>query len=165
MRSAAPIVEAFSAALLRLERMPAATLPPRLMDEGLAASGELVPFDAAWWGEVSGGIGGVAPRHWLSGQVHLSPQFAQEWHRIGATDRFALEPISRLDTLVTSAIFGDPIPEVDAFARRHDLFRAMALTRTLPGSGRCSSSRCTVARASRPSSRCSGRGSRSSAHT
>ncbi len=135
MESGSHLVESFSAALLRLARLPAATLPPRLMDEGLAALRELVPFGAAWWGEVSGGIGGVAPRHWLSGQVNLSPQFAQEWNRIGATDRFALESITRLDTVVTSASFADPIPEVEAFARRHDLFHAMAITRTLPGSG------------------------------
>lgn len=135
MADTAHAVEAFSAALLRLARLPAATLPPKLMDEGLAALRELVPFDAAWWGEVSGGIGGVAPRHWLSGQLNLSPRFAQEWNRIGATDRFALESIARLDTVVESIGFADPSPEVEAFARRHDLFHAMAITRTLPGSG------------------------------
>lgn len=135
MADAAHDVEAFSAALLRLARLPAATLPPRLMDEGLAALRELVPFDAAWWGEVSGGVGGAAPRNWLSGHVNLSPHFAQEWNRIGATDRFALESIARLDTVVGTIGFADPVPEVEAFARRHDLFHAMAITRTLPGSG------------------------------
>jgi DNA-binding CsgD family transcriptional regulator len=135
MEPGSHLVESFSAALLKLARLPAATLPPRLMDEGLCALRELVPFDAAWWGEVSGGIGGVAPRNWLSGQVNLSPQFAQEWNRIGATDRFANESIASLDSVVSTAGFADPIPEVEAFARRHDLFHAMAITRTLPGSG------------------------------
>lgn len=128
-------LESFSAALLRLARLPAGIAPPRLMDEGLAALREIVPFDAAWWGECSGGFDGMAPRNWLSGSVNLSADFAREWNRISASDRFARESMDQLDAVVSTAGFADPAAEVEAFARQHDLFHVIAITRTLPGSG------------------------------
>lgn len=127
--------EAFSDSLLALARLPASLSPSRLMDEGLAALRRIVPFDAAWWGECSGGMAGVAPRNWLSGRINLSPDFAREWNRIGATDRFALDSMQRLDAVVRCEGFADPVPEVEAFARRHDLCHVMAITRSLAGSG------------------------------
>lgn len=128
-------LEAFSAQLLALGRMPSTVSPSRMMADGLAMLRELVPFDAAWWGECSGGVDGLAPRNWLSGRINLSADFAREWNRIGASDRFARESMRRLDTVVHEAGFADPEPEVEAFARRHDLFHVMAITRSLPGSG------------------------------
>jgi DNA-binding CsgD family transcriptional regulator len=127
--------EAFSGSLLELARLPAALSPSRLMDEGLAVLRRIVPFDAAWWGECSGGIDGLAPRNWLSGRVKLSADFAREWNRIGATDRFALDSMQRLDAVVHCVGYADPVPEVEAFARRHDLYHVMAITRSLAGSG------------------------------
>ena len=130
-----PILEAFSARLLELDRLPARTSPSRLMTEGLAGLRELVPFDAAWWGECSGGIDGLAPRNWLSGRINLSSDFAREWNRIGASDRFARESMERLDSVIHESGYADPEPAVEAFARRHDLYHIMAITRALPGSG------------------------------
>jgi DNA-binding CsgD family transcriptional regulator len=129
------LLEAFSDSLMVLSRLPASVVPPRVMDEGLAALRRIVPFDAAWWGECSGGIGGLAPRNWLSGRINLGPEFAAEWNRIGASDLFALESMRQLDEVVCSSGFEDPVAEVEAFARRHDLCHAMAITRSLPGSG------------------------------
>lgn len=128
-------LEAFSAELLALDRLPAATSPARLMREGLAGLHALVSFDAAWWGECSGGIDGLAPRNWLSGRINLSADFAREWNRIGASDGFARDSMDRLDTVVCDSGYADPDPEVEAFVRRHDLFHVMAITRALPGSG------------------------------
>lgn len=128
-------LEAFSAQLLALDRLPAATSPARLMREGLAGLRALVPFDAAWWGECSGGIDGLAPRNWLSGRINLSTDFAREWNRISASDRFARDSMERLDTVVCDTGYADPDPNVEAFVRRHDLFHVMAITRALPGSG------------------------------
>lgn len=128
-------LEAFSSRLLELDRRPARTSPSRLMVDGLAGLRALVPFDAAWWGECSGGIDGLAPRNWLSGRINLSPDFAREWNRIGATDRFARESMERLDTVVQQVGYADPVPAVEAFSRRHDLYHIMAITRALPGSG------------------------------
>lgn len=128
-------LEAFSAQLLALERLPADVSPARLMQEGLAGLRQLVPFDAAWWGESSGGMDGLAPRNWLSGRMNLSADFAREWNRIGATDNFAIDSMQRLDTVVGFEGYADPEPAVEAFARRHDLYHSLAITRALPGSG------------------------------
>lgn len=128
-------LEAFSARLLELDRLPADVSPPRLMGEGLAGLRLLVPFDAAWWGESSGGMDGLAPRNWLSGRINLSADFAREWNRIGAADRFAQASMQRLDSVVCDVGHADPDPAVEAFVRRHDLYHAMAITRALPGSG------------------------------
>ena len=128
-------LETFSERLLALDRLPADVTPSRLMSEGLAGLRSLVPFDAAWWGECSGGMDGLAPRNWLSGRINLSADFAREWNRIGASDRFAGESMQRLDTVVCEVGYADPEPAVEAFSRRHDLYHVMAITRALTGSG------------------------------
>jgi hypothetical protein len=128
-------LEDFSAALLGLGALPPSASPSQVMRQGLGALATLVPHDSAWWGECSSGIDGLAPRNWLSGSVNLSTDFAGEWNRIGAVDQFARASMGRLDHVVWSDDFDDPIPEVEAFSRRHGLCRAMAITRTLPGSG------------------------------
>lgn len=126
---------AFNAALGALMGLPPEASPARVMHEGLLGLGRVVPFDAAWWGETSGGMDGLAPRNWLSGRINLSPQFAREWNRISAADGFALGSIRHLDDVVVSIGYADPVPDVEAFARRHDLHQAMAVTRSLPGRG------------------------------
>jgi DNA-binding CsgD family transcriptional regulator len=128
-------LEAFSTHLLALDRLPPDASPLRLMREGLAGLRAMVPFDAAWWGECSGGIDGLAPRNWLSGRIGLSADFAREWNRISTVDRFARDSMERLDAVVWQAGYADPVPAVEAFSRRHDLFHVMAITRSLPGSG------------------------------
>lgn len=128
-------LESFGAALLDLAALPPSASPSQLMRQGLRALATMVPHDSAWWGECSGGIDGRAPRNWLSGGMNLSADFACEWNRIGAIDHFARLSMGRLDQVVWSDHFDDPDPEVDAFSRRHGLYRAMAITRTLPGSG------------------------------
>lgn len=135
MRIDRQTLEDFSARLLALDALPADVPPPRLMAEGLAALRTLVPFDAAWWGESSGGMDGLAPRNWLSGRINLSADFAREWNRIGAVDRFAAESMQRLGSVVVATGYADPEPAVEAFALRHDLYHAMAITRALAGSG------------------------------
>lgn len=130
-----PVLEAFSAQLLALDRLGMAVSPSLLMEEGLAGLRCLVPFDASWWGECSGGVDVLAPRNWLSGRMGLSADFAREWNRIAASDGFARESMDRLDTVVCRSGGVDPIPAVEAFARRHDLFHVIAITRALPGSG------------------------------
>jgi len=129
------VLESFSEQLLTLDKLPAGVSPSRLMSDGLAGLRSLVPFDAAWWGESSGGIDGLAPRNWLSGRINLSADFAREWNRISASDRFANESMQQLDTIVSAVGYADPEPAVEAFSRRHDLYHVMAITRSLPGSG------------------------------
>lgn len=128
-------LEAFSGRLLALDSLPADVSPSRLMREGLAGLRGLVPFDAAWWGESSGGMDGLAPRNWLSGRINLSADFAREWNRISTSDRFARESMRRLDEVVCELGYADPEPAVEAFSRRHDLYHVMAISRALSGSG------------------------------
>jgi DNA-binding CsgD family transcriptional regulator len=128
-------IETFSHQVLRLAQLPAALSPARLMDEGLDLLQTLVPFDAAWWGECSGGVDGRAPRNWLHGRRNLGAGMAREWNRISSTDRFARDSMTRLSAAVSISGFADPEPEVEAFGRRHDLCHALAITRALPGSG------------------------------
>ena len=128
-------LESFSAALLDLAALPPSASPARLMHQGLGALAALAPYDAAWWGECSGIIDGLAPRNWLSGRMNLSADFAREWNRISASDQFAHDSMGRLDKVVCGDGFDDPAPEVEDFARRHNLYRTMAVTRALPGSG------------------------------
>ncbi len=135
MRPDLRTLEDFSHALLALDRLPASVSPARLMHEGMASLRALAPFDAAWWGECSGGIDGLAPRNWLSGRLNLGPDFAREWNRIGAQDRFAQSSMQALDRVQCFMGYEDPVPAVEAFATRHDLYHAMAVSRALPGSG------------------------------
>ena len=69
-------IETFSHQVLRLAQLPAGLSPARLMDEGLDLLQTLVPFDAAWWGECSGGVDGRAPRNWLHGRRNLGAGMA-----------------------------------------------------------------------------------------
>lgn len=62
-------LKAFSGALLKLDQLAADASPAQLMCEGLSGLRTLVPFDAAWWGETSGGINGLAPGQ-LAERVH-----------------------------------------------------------------------------------------------
>ncbi|MEK8033992.1 LuxR C-terminal-related transcriptional regulator [Ideonella sp. DXS29W] len=126
---------AFSEGLQALDRLAPAVSPARLMSEGLTALRQVVPFDAAWWGECSGGMDGLAPRSWLSGRINLSAEFSREWNAISHRDRFARSSMQQLDTVVIEVGYADPEPAVEAFARRHDLYHVMAITRLLPGSG------------------------------
>lgn len=105
------------------------------MNEGLIGLRTIVPYDAVWWGECSGGMDGHAPHSWLSSRINLGAGFAREWNRVSAMDRFAIESMRCLDTVICDV--GDDSPDTvnEAFARRHDLYHSMAITRALPGGG------------------------------
>ena len=77
----APPLQAFSHSLLQLAEQARQAKPQDLLQQAMLILRTLVPFDAAWWGEVSagdgqGGQGG--PRNWLHGSIGLSRSFAQE---------------------------------------------------------------------------------------
>jgi DNA-binding CsgD family transcriptional regulator len=98
----------------------------------------MVPFDSAWWGEVSAGDAQVAPRNWLHGSLGLSKRFAAEWNRLSVEDDFALQSIAQLGQVIRlneSDSGKSPPSQVDAFAQRHGLDRCMAITEALPRSG------------------------------
>lgn len=128
-------LRAFSAGLLALGRAAHADAPGRLLHEALGALRPLVPFRSAWWGQCSD-RGSDGPRRiWLHGRINLSPAFAQDWNRLADRDVFAHEWMRRPGAVARWTGYDDPVPEVEAFARRHALFHGMVRFLELPGSG------------------------------
>ena len=106
--------------------------------EALGVLQGLVPFDSAWWGEVSPGSGDTPPRNWLHGSIGLSLSFAQEWNALASADLFAGTSIARRgEVLRASSDDGRHPPGsiVDQFCKRHGIEHAMAITMELPASG------------------------------
>lgn len=126
---------AFSAALLELVDIAGHTTPDRMIDAALRVLRPLVPFSAAWWGECSLPDADLPRRSWLHGRINLSAAFAREWNALADGDAFAAASMQRLGVVVRQSGYADPVPEVEAFSRRHGLFHAMAITVELTGSG------------------------------
>ncbi len=152
--SAAPL-RALSRSLLRLSEQAQQAPPQDLLHQALQTLRELVPFDSAWWGEVSAGEPGSevdggagrgmdapvaqgAPRNWLHGSIGLARGFADEWNALSAVDDFAQQSMRRLGEVIRERDVVGALPEdpqVVAFAERHGLYHCMALTAELPHSG------------------------------
>lgn len=129
---------ALSQALLALTRLADQARPQDLLAQAVQVLRALVPFDSAWWGQMSAGKGAAGPRNWLHGSVGLSQDFAQEWGALAAVDVFGLQSMARLGQVLRErdviGLLPDP-PEMQAFAERHGLHHCMALTVELPRSG------------------------------
>lgn len=140
-------LRALSRSLLLLAEQAQQAPPQDLLHQALQTLRGLVPFDSAWWGEVSagapdaeGGAGGVqaAPRNWLHGSIGLARGFADEWNALAAVDDFALQSMRRLGEVIRERDVVGVLPEdpqVVAFSQRHGLYHCMALTAELPHSG------------------------------
>lgn len=131
-------LRALSASLLQLTGLAQRAQPQTLLHDALLVLRALVPFDTAWWGEVSGGSSKNAPRNWMHGSIGLSKGFAQEWNQLSTSDDFAQQSMSRLGVVLLEN--GPPKPgaappEIEAFSRKHGLFHCMAITVDLPDSG------------------------------
>ena len=136
-----------SRSLLRLAEQTQNAPPQDLLHQALQTLCELVPFDSAWWGEVSAGESGAAggsqdvqaaPRNWLHGSIGLALGFADEWNSLAAADDFAQHSMRHLGEVIRERdVMGAPPenPQVMAFAERHGLYHCMALTAELPHSG------------------------------
>ncbi|RZJ10145.1 MAG: LuxR family transcriptional regulator [Acidovorax sp.] len=131
-------LRALSRGLLRLSDLAQQAQPQDMLHQALDILRVLVPFDSAWWGEVSAGDVHVAPRNWLHGSIGLSQSFAQEWNELAAEDEFARVSMERLGVVIRERdVVGDlpAHPEVMAFSQRHGLYHCMAITAELPHSG------------------------------
>ena len=131
-------LRALSAHLLQLTRLAQRAQAQTLLHDALGILRTLVPFDTAWWGEVSGGASKSAPRNWMHGSIGLSEGFAQEWNQISKADEFARQSISRLGMVLLEN--GPPQPgavppEILAFSRKHGLDHGVAITVDLLDSG------------------------------
>lgn len=129
---------ALSHALLDLTHLSQGGHPHTLLAEAMQVLRRLVPFDSAWWGEVSQGSADAAPRNWLHGSIGLSRGFAEEWNQLAVADDFARLSMQRLGTVIRerdAAVDREESQELVAFGRRHNLYHCMAITVELPRSG------------------------------
>lgn len=88
-----------SAALLAIHQLPGAVPFERFQDEALGILKGVLPFDAAWWGLVSGLSIHTAVRH------NLPPGFRRRWETISRADPIA--PLVLATPFVTVA-FNEP---------------------------------------------------------
>ena len=142
-------LRALSRSLLLLADQAQNAPPQDLLHQAMQTLRALVPFDSAWWGEVSEGEGEPsapgdaqtatsAPRNWLHGSIGLARSFADEWNALAAVDDFAQHSMRRLGQVIRDRDIVRTLPEptqVLEFARRHGLYHCMALTAELPHSG------------------------------
>lgn len=128
-------LQAFNLCLLQLARLSRGRDAAQFIGEGLQAFGQLVPFASAWWGEMSQPQASAAPQSWMHGRLNLSESFASEWNQIAARDRFAHGTLSRPGEIARASGFTDPCAEVNAFARRYDLYHLLCISFALPESG------------------------------
>ncbi len=128
-------LQAFNLCVLHLGRLARDRGASRFITDGLQAFSQLVPFASAWWGEMSGSCVDVSPRNWMHGRINLPESFATEWHTCARNDKFSHDTMSRPGEVLRDSGFNDPNEEVNAFARRHDLYYLMCITFELPESG------------------------------
>lgn len=152
-------LRALSRSLLALSEQAQRTPPQDLLHQALHTLRDLVPFDCAWWGEVSAGERNegrdardgpkapgdgrtprvqAAPRNWLHGSIGLARDFADEWNALAAVDEFAHHSMRHLGEVIRERDVVGALPEdpqVVAFAERHGLHHCMALTAELLHSG------------------------------
>lgn len=104
-----------------------------LVREALLAWRRLVPFGAAWWGEVAPD----PPRNLLHGSIGLAASFAEEWNRaIAADDTFAHGSMAQPGTVFRAAGgYRGPPGAIADFIDRHRLHAIMAITVDLPDAG------------------------------
>ena len=123
----------FSDCLLELGMLARQAGADVLVRDALLAWRRLVPFDAAWWGEVAPD----PPRNLLHGSVGLAATFADEWNRvIAASDTFAHGSMARPGTVFrASGGYRGPPGAVADFIDRHGLHAIMAITVDLPDAG------------------------------
>ena len=128
-------LEAFNRCVLQLGRLARERGASEFMTDGLQSFHQLVPFASAWWGEMSNWEASAPPQNWMHGQIGLSETFASEWNAIAGNDSFCHYTLSRPGEIARDHGFDDPSAEVNAFARRYDLFYLMNITFELPESG------------------------------
>jgi len=128
-------LKAFNQCVLHLGRLARERGASQFIEDGLQAFRPLVPFASAWWGEMSTSDAHAAPKSWMHGRIDLPESFAAEWHKSAGSDKFSHDTLSQPGAVVRDSGFTDPHEEVDAFARRHDLYHPMCITFELPESG------------------------------
>jgi DNA-binding CsgD family transcriptional regulator len=128
-------LQAFNRCLLQLGRLARERGAAEFIADGLQVLRQLLPFASAWWGEMSTSADSAPPQSWMHGRIDLPEAFAAEWQRSAGSDKFSHDTLSRPGEVIRDSGFTDPHADVDAFARRHDLYHPMCITFELPESG------------------------------
>ncbi|SEN51878.1 DNA-binding transcriptional regulator, CsgD family [Pseudomonas sp. ok272] len=128
-------LKAFNQCVLQLAWLARERGGSHFIADGLQAFRALVPFASAWWGEMSGAPTGASPQNWMHGRIDLPPSFVTEWSEVASLDVFAQDTLACQGEVVRDFGFNDPNGEVNAFARRHDLYYLMCISFELPESG------------------------------
>ncbi|MGE8187503.1 helix-turn-helix transcriptional regulator [Pseudomonas sp. NPDC086278] len=128
-------LRAFNHCVLHLGRLARDCGAAEFIADGLQSFRQLVPFASAWWGEMSASVADAPPKSWMHGRINLPESFAAEWHQSAGSDKFSHDTLSQPGAVVRDSGFTDPDAQVDAFARRHDLYHPMCITFELPESG------------------------------
>jgi DNA-binding CsgD family transcriptional regulator len=128
-------LQAFNRCVLHLGRLARERGAAEFIADGLQAFRQLVPFASAWWGEMSTSVASAPPQSWMHGRIELPDSFAAEWQQTAGSDRFSHDTLSRPGEVIRESGFTDPHADVEAFARRHDLYHVMCITFELPESG------------------------------
>lgn len=128
-------LQAFNRCVLQLGRLARECGAAEFIADGLQAFRQLVPFASAWWGEMSTSCASAPPQSWMHGRLDLPESFAAEWQRSAGSDKFSHDTLSQPGAVIRDSGFTDPHADVDAFARRHDLYHPMCITFELPESG------------------------------
>jgi DNA-binding CsgD family transcriptional regulator len=128
-------LQAFNRCLLHLGRLARERGATEFIADGLQAFRQLVPFASAWWGEMSTSDASAPPQSWMHGRIDLADSFAAEWQMSAGSDKFSHDTLSRPGEVIRDSGYTDPHADVDAFARRHDLYHPMCITFELPESG------------------------------
>ena len=129
------MLQAFNGCVLELGRLARTRGGSHFIEEGLQVFRQLVPFACAWWGEMSTSKANAPPQSWMHGRIDLPESFAGEWHKGAGSDSFSRDTLSQPGKVIRESGFTDPDEEVDAFARRHDLYHLMCISFELPECG------------------------------
>ena len=129
------MLQAFNRCLLQLGRLARERGAAEFIADGLQVLRQQVPFASAWWGEMSTSVASAPPQSWMHGRIDLPESFAGEWQQSAGSDKFSHDTLSRPGEVIRDSGFTDPDADVDAFARRHDLYHPMCITFELPESG------------------------------
>ena len=129
----------FSRCVLALNDPTHTDDPGAWLTRAVASLNPMVPFDAAWWGQVEPDRPGGSAKNVMHGSLGLSPGFAEEWNTIARCDDFARNSMQRLGEAV---VYNGAVEDIDtegdavsAFCRRHGLYHCLAVTLTFPSSG------------------------------
>lgn len=128
-------LQAFNQCVLQLARLAREEGGSHFIADGLQAFRQLVPFAAAWWGEMSADAASAPLQSWMHGRIDLPASFAGEWHHVAGLDSFALDTLARPGRVIRDSEFTDPDEGVNDFARRYNLYHLMNITFELPESG------------------------------